>query len=89
MTDGHVSARDPSTEQPSEPLFIPARRFGGEEEMAGTLLYLASRAGAVSAYIIISLPSADVSLSFVSSPPILVVAVLVRAIFLFSFSPSF
>ncbi|KAH8162737.1 hypothetical protein CIB48_g5510 [Xylaria polymorpha] len=26
--------------------FIPARRFGGEEEMAGTVLYLASRAGA-------------------------------------------
>jgi NAD(P)-dependent dehydrogenase (short-subunit alcohol dehydrogenase family) len=26
--------------------FIPARRFGGDEEMAGTILYLASRAGA-------------------------------------------
>lgn len=30
--------------------FIPARRFGGEEEMAGSVLYLASRAGSVSIY---------------------------------------
>ncbi|KAI0393939.1 short chain dehydrogenase [Xylariaceae sp. FL0594] len=40
-----IATRDPSTEAPSDPLFIPARRFGGEEEMAGTVLYLASRAG--------------------------------------------
>ncbi|RYC56177.1 hypothetical protein CHU98_g10035 [Xylaria longipes] len=43
---GLTQGRDPSKESPSEILFIPARRFGGEEEMAGTALYLASRAGA-------------------------------------------
>jgi NAD(P)-dependent dehydrogenase (short-subunit alcohol dehydrogenase family) len=30
----------------NDPEFVPARRFGGEEEMGGTILYLASRAGA-------------------------------------------
>ncbi|KAI0455419.1 short chain dehydrogenase [Xylaria acuta] len=43
---GLIRDRDPSKEHHSELLFIPARRFGGEEEMAGTVLYLASRAGA-------------------------------------------
>lgn len=43
---GLVGDRDPSKEDPSELRFIPARRFGGEEDMAGTVLYLASRAGA-------------------------------------------
>ncbi|KAI8949569.1 short chain dehydrogenase [Xylaria longipes] len=47
---GLTQGRDPSKESPSEILFIPARRFGGEEEMAGTALYLASRAGAVSTF---------------------------------------
>ncbi|KAI0429677.1 short chain dehydrogenase [Xylaria sp. FL1042] len=41
-----IQSRDPSKEHPSETRFIPARRFGTEEEMAGTVLYLASRAGA-------------------------------------------
>ncbi|GAP87771.2 putative short chain dehydrogenase reductase [Rosellinia necatrix] len=43
---GLIQGRDPAKEDPSELRFIPARRFGGEEEMAGTVLYLASRAGA-------------------------------------------
>jgi NAD(P)-dependent dehydrogenase (short-subunit alcohol dehydrogenase family) len=37
--------RKPEEEPPSHPLFIPARRFGGSEEIAGAVLYLASRAG--------------------------------------------
>ncbi|KAL2179583.1 uncharacterized protein P884DRAFT_239057 [Thermothelomyces heterothallicus CBS 202.75] len=41
-----IGSRDPSTEGVNDPRFIPARRFGGDEEMAGQLLYLASRAGA-------------------------------------------
>ncbi|KAK4098491.1 NAD(P)-binding protein [Parathielavia hyrcaniae] len=41
-----VRDRDPSTEAPDDPRFLPSRKFGGDEEMAGTLLYLASRAGA-------------------------------------------
>ncbi|KAI0013557.1 short chain dehydrogenase [Xylariaceae sp. FL0662B] len=43
---GLVGSRDPSTETIDNPLFIPARRFGSDEEMAGSILYLASRAGA-------------------------------------------
>ncbi|KAI1171053.1 short chain dehydrogenase [Nemania sp. FL0916] len=43
---GLMKDRDPSTEHPSELRFIPARRFGLGEEMGGTILYLASRAGA-------------------------------------------
>ncbi|KAI1127768.1 short chain dehydrogenase [Nemania abortiva] len=42
---GLVDGRDPSKEHHSEMRYIPARRFGGEEEMAGSILYLASRAG--------------------------------------------
>ncbi|KAJ3551726.1 hypothetical protein NPX13_g11294 [Xylaria arbuscula] len=42
----NIQGRDPSKEDPSELRFISAQRFGGEEEMAGTVLYLASRAGA-------------------------------------------
>ncbi|KAI0907466.1 short chain dehydrogenase [Ustulina deusta] len=41
-----ISSRDPETESPDDPDFIPARRFGTEEEVAGTILYLASKAGA-------------------------------------------
>lgn len=48
IAQGLIQGRDPSKEDPSELRFIPAKRFGGEEEMAGTVLYLASRAGAVS-----------------------------------------
>ncbi|TGJ87737.1 hypothetical protein E0Z10_g1060 [Xylaria hypoxylon] len=43
---GLIQGRDPSKEHHSELRYIPARRFGGEEEMAGTVLYLTSRAGA-------------------------------------------
>jgi NAD(P)-dependent dehydrogenase (short-subunit alcohol dehydrogenase family) len=39
-------SRDPETEGLDHPDFMPARRFGTEEEMAGTILYLASKAGA-------------------------------------------
>ncbi|KAI1427002.1 short-chain dehydrogenase [Xylaria sp. FL1777] len=46
MANTIIQDRDPSKEHPSETRFISARRFGGEEEMAGTVLYLASRAGA-------------------------------------------
>ncbi|KAI0118749.1 short chain dehydrogenase [Nemania sp. FL0031] len=42
---GLIDGRDPAKEHPSETRFIPVRRFGGEEEMAGSVLYLASRAG--------------------------------------------
>ncbi|KNG89183.1 hypothetical protein ANOM_002548 [Aspergillus nomiae NRRL 13137] len=37
--------RKPEEETLDDPRFIPARRFGGDEEMAGAILYLASRAG--------------------------------------------
>jgi NAD(P)-dependent dehydrogenase (short-subunit alcohol dehydrogenase family) len=46
MTDSVISSRDPGTETFEDAKFIPARRFGGEEEMSGTVLYMASRAGA-------------------------------------------
>lgn len=40
-----IGNRKPELELHGDPKFIPARRFGGEQEMAGTILYLASRAG--------------------------------------------
>ncbi|RDW77880.1 hypothetical protein BP5796_05732 [Coleophoma crateriformis] len=40
--------RKPEEESPDHPMFIPARRFGGDEEMAGAILYLASRSGSYS-----------------------------------------
>lgn len=40
-----IGERNPETESPDQPMYIPARRFGGDEEMGGTILYLASRAG--------------------------------------------
>ncbi|CAJ2509710.1 Uu.00g056100.m01.CDS01 [Anthostomella pinea] len=46
LAAGLIASRDPSKEGADELRFIPARRFGGDEEMAGTTLYLASRAGA-------------------------------------------
>ncbi|CAO2657947.1 Nn.00g072070.m01.CDS01 [Neocucurbitaria sp. VM-36] len=45
MADVMIKGRDPGTESINNKLFIPARRFGGQEEMGGTVLYLASRAG--------------------------------------------
>ena len=40
-----TNGRDPSTEGYDHPAFIPARRFGADADMAGTILYLASAAG--------------------------------------------
>ncbi|KAI0181163.1 short chain dehydrogenase [Hypoxylon sp. FL1284] len=40
-----MAGRDPSTETPENPLFIPAKKFGGDDEMAGSILFLASKAG--------------------------------------------
>ncbi|KAI1747382.1 short chain dehydrogenase [Xylaria castorea] len=46
MAESIMSSRDPETEGIDHPDFMPARRFGTEEELAGTILYLASKAGA-------------------------------------------
>ncbi|KAI1429630.1 short chain dehydrogenase [Xylaria sp. FL1777] len=46
MADPFISVRDPETEGLDDPNFMPARRFGTQEEVAGTILYLASKAGA-------------------------------------------
>ncbi|KAJ4287772.1 hypothetical protein N0V90_012476 [Kalmusia sp. IMI 367209] len=43
-----INTRVPEEEPPSDQRFIPARRFGTDEEMSGAILYLASRAGAYS-----------------------------------------
>ncbi|KAL4788379.1 short-chain dehydrogenase [Aspergillus varians] len=43
-----VQSRKPEEEAFDDQRFIPARRFGGDEEMAGAILYLASRAGSYS-----------------------------------------
>ncbi|KAL2869619.1 SDR family NAD(P)-dependent oxidoreductase [Aspergillus lucknowensis] len=40
--------RQPESEGSDHPFYIPAQRFGGDEEMAGAILYLASRAGSYS-----------------------------------------
>lgn len=40
-----IANRAPAEEAPTDPRFIPTRRFGGDKEMAGMILYLASRAG--------------------------------------------
>jgi NAD(P)-dependent dehydrogenase (short-subunit alcohol dehydrogenase family) len=41
-----IGTRDPDREDAETPSFIPAHRFGGLEEMAGTVVYLAGRPGA-------------------------------------------
>ncbi|ORY55248.1 short chain dehydrogenase [Pseudomassariella vexata] len=46
MSQHLMASRDPATESIDDPRFIPAGRFGGDEEMGGTILYLAGRAGA-------------------------------------------
>ncbi|KAH6649481.1 hypothetical protein F5144DRAFT_481198 [Chaetomium tenue] len=46
LASGMIGTRDPSKESADDPRFVPSRRFGGDEEMAGMLLYLASRTGA-------------------------------------------
>jgi NAD(P)-dependent dehydrogenase (short-subunit alcohol dehydrogenase family) len=43
-----IQNRNPEAEASDDQRFIPARRFGGDEEMAGAILYLASRAGSYS-----------------------------------------
>ncbi|KAL5342699.1 hypothetical protein BJX70DRAFT_409684 [Aspergillus crustosus] len=43
-----IQNRVPEKEEIDDQRFIPARRFGGDEEMAGAILYLASRAGSYS-----------------------------------------
>ncbi|KAK6835031.1 Short-chain dehydrogenase/reductase sat3 [Apiospora arundinis] len=42
---GLISSRNPAEESPDDQRFIPARRWGTDEEMSGAILYLASRAG--------------------------------------------
>lgn len=46
MTNAVMTPRDPESETLDHPSFMPARRFGTDEEMGGSILYLASRAGA-------------------------------------------
>jgi len=41
-----IESRDPETESIDHSEFIPARRFGTEDEVAGSILYLAGKAGA-------------------------------------------
>ncbi|KAJ5308659.1 hypothetical protein PENANT_c053G11496 [Penicillium antarcticum] len=43
-----IGNRKPEEEAFEDQRFIPARRFGGDEEMAGAILYLTSRAGSYS-----------------------------------------
>ncbi|KAJ5187295.1 short-chain dehydrogenase [Penicillium cf. viridicatum] len=43
-----IGNRKPEEEEFEDQRFIPARRFGGDEEMAGAILYLTSRAGSYS-----------------------------------------
>lgn len=45
MTTGMLSGRNPDHETQDNPIWIPTQKFGGPEEMAGAILYLASRAG--------------------------------------------
>lgn len=40
-----IGNRNPEEENPDNALFIPSQKFGGPTEMAGAILYLASRAG--------------------------------------------
>lgn len=46
MTNAVIAPRDPESETLDHPNFMPARRFGTDEEMDGSILCLASRAGA-------------------------------------------
>ncbi|KAI5860032.1 short-chain dehydrogenase [Durotheca rogersii] len=43
-----MANRKPEEESMDDQLFIPAKRFGGDEEIAGAILYLASRSGSYS-----------------------------------------
>lgn len=45
MADSMIAHRKPEEEPFTDPDFIPAKKFGSEKEMGGTVLYLASQAG--------------------------------------------
>lgn len=45
MTVAILGNRNPEEEGPENAVFIPAQKFGGQTEMAGAILYLASPAG--------------------------------------------
>ncbi|KAK0624424.1 hypothetical protein B0T14DRAFT_196076 [Immersiella caudata] len=45
LAAGMIGSRKPDEEGPEDPRFIPVRRFGGDQDMAGTVLYLAGHAG--------------------------------------------
>ncbi|KAF2853570.1 short chain dehydrogenase [Plenodomus tracheiphilus IPT5] len=45
MAASAIAKRNPATETVDDPKFIPVRKFGSEDEMGGTVLYLAGRAG--------------------------------------------
>ena len=45
LTTQLLGDRKPEEETPDNPRWIPTQKFGGAEEMAGAILYLASRAG--------------------------------------------
>lgn len=45
MTTTLLDGRNPDQETRDSPIWIPSQKFGGPQEMAGAILYLASRAG--------------------------------------------
>ena len=45
LSAGLIGTRDAAKEPQDSQLWIPAGRYGGREEMGGTVVYLASRAG--------------------------------------------
>ena len=45
MTNAVMTSRDPESETLDHPSFVPARRFGTEEEIGASISYVASRAG--------------------------------------------
>lgn len=45
MTTTLLDGRNPDQETPDNHIWIPTQKFGGPQEMAGAILYLASRAG--------------------------------------------
>ncbi|OTB01404.1 hypothetical protein M426DRAFT_25708 [Hypoxylon sp. CI-4A] len=45
MTSGDMKLLDPSKQGPQDDNFLPARKYGSEDETAGSILYLASKAG--------------------------------------------
>lgn len=47
MADALIAGRDPGKETVEDKVYVPARRFGDEQDMGGTILYLASRAGSL------------------------------------------